>query len=155
MNVRLTLKTDTFSANRRGLASGLMGAPKRVVLLAMAREFGSISMKNFGPSGVDRPEPWKRLKKDYRSWKQKNYGRSTADLLLNKDLFRSFKIRCENDQFAEVMVDSPYAATHQYGQGPIPRRAFLPLTRANNLTPYARARMLNAAERAIYRLMGI
>jgi len=103
------------------------------VLRAIAQKFKFISVQNFGFSGKDRPQPWQRaLSKRYA----KRVKRPIATLELSGRLLRSFRIGAPLGNEIEVENFCDYAQTHQQGYKSIPRRAFFPVDRSGNLTPY-------------------
>lgn len=154
--LRVRITRDELSPTFRKLAGQLDGPARRRLLTLMAKKFASITKQNFGRSGVDRPFAWKSLNPKYAKWKKKQGARPFADLLLNKDLFRSIRAECNSDEYSTVTAYSDYAETHQFGgysgEHKIPARPFMPIDGAGNVTPKTRAALLKVAEEELRRL---
>ena len=102
---------------------------------------------NFGPTGVDRPEPWSFLTPDYS--KRVNRPYATLDLKtprgkFNKTQFDKLKmafLTTVTENSASLTNTAPHADYHQLGEGNNPRRAFYPVTIDDRLTAMQEARL--------------
>jgi phage gpG-like protein len=134
----------------------------------VASALHSHTLKNLGDEGIDRPKEWPKLKdKGWirvagRTHKKKfrtdgGYwidvvGRDYATLYWKGNLARSI----QHDglvEYAIVFSDSPYAAAHQFGEGKMPERPFLPMV-GDNLTAMAEAVAIEAVESALAEWFG-
>jgi len=101
------------------------------------RNFLMITMREqFATQGA-RTASWKPLSRKYAAWKTKNYPGQTI-LRLTDRLFRSLTVPGSSDMIYESTpremkfgTKVEYAAKHQFGVKPVPRRRFLSLTQAD------------------------
>ncbi len=127
------------------------------ILGIIASKFKTITIENFGYSGIARTEEWPPLSNSTAGRKyQRKVGRSVATLEYSEDLFRSFRIDVYPD-FAEFYSLSDYASTHQYGDASrnIPARPFAPTigTEGNEVVnDYANVEIMNAVNQELQRL---
>jgi phage gpG-like protein len=114
----------------------------------VASALHSHTLKNLGDEGIDRPHQWEELRSN---WK-KVVNRTHATLYWKGNLARSI----QHDglvEYAIVFSDSPYAAAHQFGEGKMPERPFLPMV-GDNLTAMAEAVAIEAVESALAEWFG-
>jgi phage gpG-like protein len=125
------------------------------MLAAIAREFVSITKRNFGVMGVDRPRVWPPLSKNYQK-RIRYFGPPT--LVRSGVLMNSIHIGYISNTSASVETDINYASVHQFGGGNnIPARPYFPVQQwavpdEFKLTPYAEAQLRAVAEREMKRL---
>lgn len=127
---------------------------KRLLLSRLIGTVQSITIETFGADGVNRPEPWPELKRNYaQEW---HGGDTTPTLLLSDEkhslaageqphLIDSFTVDLTSQQATLTNV-SPYADIHQFGLGVIPARPFYPIDKAGGLTPYAESRLMQVTQ---------
>jgi phage gpG-like protein len=153
VNARVRITSDSLTPRLQRIVEGLSGSGKRQILGAMGKEYARIARANFGPRGLDRPSNWDALRDKYRRWKQKNYGRGDADLILRGNLRDSIRSECVNDNYSEVIAGEglAYAAAHQNGEGRMPRRPFFPQRNLTQATPYTEERLREVVERELER----
>lgn len=122
---------------------GLANNPKirRRVLQAIGARLILETRRNFGPSGVSRPEPWKPLSPKYA----KRVKRPYATLDLTGKLFASFRMSVGTDEVSCFTTGVPYAARHQWGSGTLPARPYWPIDQQGKLTEYAQRAVTTAA----------
>ena len=130
---------------------------KRHVLGVIAAKFKTITIENFGYSGIARTEEWPPLSNSPAGRKyQRKVVRSVATLEYSEDLFRSFRIDVSPD-YADFYSISDYAGTHQYGDESrnIPARPFAPTIGVPGnevVNDYANAEIINAVNQELQRL---
>lgn len=130
---------------------------KRHVLGVIAAKFKTITIENFGYSGIARTEEWSSLSNFPAGRKyQRKVGRSVATLEYSEDLFRSFRIDVFPD-CADFYSISDYAGTHQYGDESrnIPARPFAPTIGVPGnevVNDYANVEIINAVNQELQRL---
>lgn len=139
--MRVTFQLDPSQLSR-GIVATLGGSHRRQILGAMAAKFKWLTLQNFGDAGTSRPRQWPPLSPAY----SKRVGRSHATLFLTSALFRSIQLRVTDD-FAQVFTVSDYGEAHQWGNGRLPARPFMPMTQTN-FTPYAEAECVKAGQQA-------
>lgn len=120
------------------------------VLRAMGAKLSFLTYQNFGFSGKDRPEPWRRLTAKYA----KRVKRDSATLDLKGRLLRSLRLGQPQGNRITVTADCEYASFHQFGnpKNNLPRRAFFPVTLSGQLTPFAQRQISQAAVNEILKL---
>lgn len=162
MSQRIQLKVVEASLN-----SALAGVNDRfraaqpAVQGAMRDRFYEMVMSNFGVAGADRPWHWQPLSPAYA----KKVGRDIATLYVSGALKDSVMKGGEGSGTAGATVsmsDSsvPYATAHHRGvpenrgsvRRGLPARRVFPLTSANNVMPYTREQVVEAARSAAVRL---
>jgi len=139
-NVSFKVQRDDISPHLAKLAATARRPEK--VFRAMGTTFLSLTMGTFNDVGAEyRPVAWAK-KKDGTPSKLQKSG----------TLSRSFHLDVTS---SSATVGSPviYAATHQFGRGPIPARPFFPVV-DGKLTPKAEEKIRRAGERALERQIG-
>jgi phage gpG-like protein len=149
MIVTLTVKQDDMTPAARRLLSAVSGGQRRTVLHAMGEEFMTLTLQQFGADRPNRAAEWDELSERYK--KRIKYD-GPPKLILTGSLEQSFSLSV-SDSEAVVTANSGYAATHQFGRGPIPARPFFPVI-DGQLTDYARERIVKRAEETIMRIAG-
>ena len=122
---------------------------------AMATMLRTITLYNFGPTGVARPTDWADLSVGYAA--THHGGNRTPTLELTGALKVSIETELGNPDHSTVFTTNDYAAIHQWGldneQGfKMSARPFFPIEGSEDnfvLTPYAENEIRLAAEQAI------
>lgn len=138
---------DGWSPLLRRIKGKVSANGRRILLTRMINDVLRVTKGNFGPTGIDRPEPWVFLTPDYT----RRVGRpfATLDLKTPKGKFRKSEYQKLKTSFlTNVGVNSatltntvPYADAHQLGEGNMPRRPFYPVTPDGYLTSFAENRL--------------
>ena len=144
MNFSLSIDTRSIE----GLAEAKFNELRQPVQAAMAERFFDITRSNFGATGVDRPTEWPALSPRYA----KRVDRDYATLFVSGVLESSVQWASSPSE-AIVWTDNEYAPAHQWGDGHIPARPFMPIYRTGDLTPFAQAECVQAAQDEINRLL--
>ncbi len=135
MNFRITIRESDV----RGMINRTFGpGVRRQILGAGGAELLRLSRENFGVSGPERPIEWAPLSKDYA----KRVKRTYATLDLKGDLYRSGRLNVSDDR-AVVSFEDRKASWHQFGEGKMPPRPFMPMY-GNRLSPSAERRVTTA-----------
>ncbi len=124
------------------------------VQLAMAEAFEETVLNNFGPVGEDRPFDWPPLSPAYA----KKVGRTYATLYVTGAMKQAVKIESAMESADVVLSDSDCAyATphHKLSAAPpgLPTRRVFPIDEANEVTPMTTAKVVNAADEALRRML--
>ena len=146
----------TFEVNTNGWEgdSAFWDNIKVVAQDAMAIRLSDIVLQNFGTEGIDRPTEWPQLHPVYAA--THHDGDRTPTLVLSGELRSSIDVELGKPEYASVFTNCPYAAAHQYGESEnpdqnLPARPFFPITEDGELTEYAQAQLVEAAEQALAR----
>ncbi len=144
----MQITKDEWTPLFQSLRDKLSPPSRRLLLSRIIGEIQDITQQNFGPSGIDRPQPWKPLSQNYASeWKD---GDTTPTLMMSDEkhnlrnpnlphLIDCFDAKVNEDK-AVLTNRSPYADNHQLGLG-IPARPYYPVN-GDELTPYAESKMV-------------
>lgn len=120
---------------------------RRTLLAAMIGDLQSITIQNFGPAGIARPEEWEPLKKRYADKFHK--GDTTPKLILSGEMVESFTVEV-GDNSASLTNTVPYADEHQFGERykNLPARPYYPVSQdGQQLTAFAEDRLRAIVER--------
>lgn len=141
--MRLTIKYNPSNQLRK-VIKNLSGDGRRKVLAAGARIFYLSTLKNFGPTGEDRPNQWPKLSPKY----QKRIRYFGPPLLIRSGaLIKSIQWKAISSNQAVIWTDIKYGAAHQFGRGRLPRRAYFPVKGKTFIMPKTKMLM----ERAMFR----
>lgn len=124
------------------------------VQLAMAVAFEDTVLNNFGPVGEDRPFDWLPLSPAYA----KKVGRTYATLHVTGAMKAAVKIDSQMESADVILSDADVAyATphHRLSAAPpgLPTRRVFPIDEANEVTPMTLAKVINAADEALRRML--
>lgn len=154
MNYKITRTYDTLTPQLMRLSEGL--GHSRRILGVIGRELMTMTLATFGPSGTGRPVIWADLKESYkRKLRARKFNAMEVPTLLRSGTLRGSLRLDVTDQHAEISSGNPYAAVHQFGDGPIPARPFLPMNEAGTgLTVEAESRVAAVARKEIAAMVG-
>lgn len=147
MNITFNLSEYDFGQTRKVLQHAL-NAHMSQVLYAMQQRLYEAILANFGPSGFDRPWPWKPLSKEYAKKVARRYATLQVSGALKGSLRKSY---LRNDGTASVYFDGSvaYAAAHHYGSKRMPARRVMPITKRDEITPKTFLAVQEAARKAL------
>lgn len=151
--MRLTIQrsADSMTPELRRVESMLSGAGKRQLLRAAGREFWQITRESFGANGTNRAKPWPALSAAYQK-RIKYHG--PPKLIRTGVLMNSIRLAVDNNDYAEVFTECPYASVHQYGGNHIPARPFFPVL-GIQITQYALERINRVLDLEVRKIVGI
>ena len=118
---------------------------RRRLLHQLIGDVYDVTVLNFGPDGLARPEEWESLTQRYA--RERHGGDQTPTLILTGELKAGFVVEL-SDSSATLTNTIDYADLHQFGNSyaKLPARPFYPIDENGNLTPYMEARLYAIVE---------
>ena len=147
----MKLEFSIDAAKMEGLIEQKVESVKLHVAEAMTATAYDIVMRNFGPTGVDRPLPWAPLSNRAPYFYAAKVGRPFATLRVTGAMEQAVRHNVTTDGGKVSLSDDDcsYATKHHFGTDILPIRRVFPINLDETVTDYTQNAVIEAAATAL------